>query len=101
MHADGADVAPSLPAAIARVHMPAPAFCIGGSELFALALPDAEVLHLTEIDRDFAGDVHFPAFDRAAWRAIEREPGRSADGIDFTFVTYTRVVGLPDGRGIR
>ncbi|MFO1325495.1 MAG: dihydrofolate reductase [Burkholderiales bacterium] len=88
---DGAEAAPSLAAAIERVRMPAPAFCIGGSELFALALPRADVLHLTEIDRDFAGDVSFPALDRGAWLEVAREPGRSADGIAYAFVTYARV----------
>ncbi len=48
--------------------MPAPAFCIGGGELYALALPRATTLYLTQIDRDFAGDTRFPAFDRAPWR---------------------------------
>ncbi len=90
-HADGAQTAGSLAAAIALAQLPPPIFCIGGSELFAQALPDADVLHMTEIDRDFPGDVYFPEYDRAAWKAIAREPGRSADGLDYAFVTYERI----------
>jgi dihydrofolate reductase len=93
---DGADVASSFADALARVRMPAPAFCIGGGELYADALPLADTMYLTELDRDFAGDTLFPAFDRAQWREAEREPRVSADGLPFAFVTYVRA--HPDTR---
>ncbi|MFO1316919.1 MAG: dihydrofolate reductase [Burkholderiales bacterium] len=86
----GAETAASLADALARVRMPAPAFCIGGGELYAAALARAELLHLTEIDRDFAGDTAFPAFDRAAWRETARETHRAPEGFDYAFVTYER-----------
>jgi dihydrofolate reductase len=88
----GAETADSLPAALARVRMPAPAFCIGGALLYAAALARADVLHLTEIDRDFAGDTAFPAFDRAAWRETAREAHRAPEGYGYAFVTYERRV---------
>ena len=40
------------------------AFVIGGAELYALALPHADELVLTEIDRDFEGDARFPEWPR-------------------------------------
>jgi dihydrofolate reductase len=91
--ADGAEVAPTLESALARVALPPPAFCIGGGELYRAALPLAETLHLTEIDRDFDGDARFPPFDRASWRETERIPGRldGPDGFAYAFVTYRRV----------
>ena len=61
--------------AFALVRLPLPVFCIGGAELYALALPRADLLYLTEIDRDFAGDVRFPAFDR---RRVARGGARAA-----------------------
>lgn len=88
--ADGADVAHSLPDALGRVRLPMPAFCIGGAELYRLALPLADILYMTEIDRDFEGDVRFPAFDRSAWREIGRDNARSPDGFGYAFVTYER-----------
>lgn len=88
----GAETAASLPAALARVRMPAPAFCIGGALLYAAALARADVLHLTEIDREFAGDTEFPAFDRAAWRETAREEHRAPEGYGYAFVTYERRV---------
>ena len=88
--ADGAQTASSLDAALALVALPLPAFCIGGGELYALALPRSGRLYLTEIDSDFAGDVHFPPWERDAWREIARQPMRTADGLVYAFVDYIR-----------
>ena len=87
--AAGAETAPTLDHALALVRLPAPVFCIGGGEIYRAALDRASTLHLTEIDRDFAGDVTFPPFDRTAWRETRREPG-AADGLRYHFVTYER-----------
>jgi dihydrofolate reductase len=91
--APGAEVARSLDEALSLVRLPLPAFCIGGAELYALALPRADVLYLTEIGRDFAGDVRFPAFDRAEWREVAREQhtAPTPDGFPYAFVLYARV----------
>ena len=51
----------------------------------------ADILYITAIDRDFAGDAQFPAIDPAQWRETAREPRHdAAAGFDFAFVTYTR-----------
>ncbi len=92
----GAQSVESLHAALALVEMPDPAFCIGGGELYALALPHADIMYLTEIDANFDGDVCFPAYDREAWREIQREPQRAAAGFEYAFVTYARA-GDPAG----
>ena len=88
--AEGALVASSLDAALQAATLPAPAFCIGGGELYALALPQAATLHLTEIDRDFDGDTRFPEFDRATWREAAREAHHAPEGFGYAFVTYER-----------
>ena len=92
-HANGAEVAPTLDAALARVVAPAPAFCIGGGELYRLALARADTLYLTEIDREFDGDVTFPDIDPGEWREVTRDSRRSEgdDAFDYAFVTYRRV----------
>jgi dihydrofolate reductase len=89
----GAEIATSFATAMARVRMPAPAFCIGGGELYAVALRQADVVYLTEIAHDFAGDTRFPAFDRRQWRETAREARRTADGFEYAFVTYVRATG--------
>jgi dihydrofolate reductase len=87
------ETATSLDEALARVRMPAPAFCIGGGELYREALPRAALMYLTEIARPFSGDTHFPSFERSQWRETQRDtrthPG--PDGFDYAFVTYERV----------
>ena len=50
----------------------------------------ADRLVLTEIDRDFAGDAHFPEFDRAAWQEVARDARVSESGLPFAFVRYER-----------
>jgi dihydrofolate reductase len=87
-HADGAEPVASIDAALALLAGTAKAFVIGGAEVYALALPLADELVLTEIDADIDGDVFFPAFDRARFVESVREtrPG-------FSFVTYKNTRG--------
>jgi dihydrofolate reductase len=65
-------------------------FVIGGAELYAAALPHADVLELTEVDLEVDGDVHFPVWDRDAFIEVARAPQVTADGTAFSFVTYSR-----------
>lgn len=88
--AAGATLAPSLDAALAIAGDAPEAFVIGGAQLYALALPNADRLMLTEIDKEIAGDAWFPAFDRTTWIETSREVHVSADGTAFAFVTYVR-----------
>lgn len=88
--APGACVASSLDAALALCTGEPVVFVIGGGELYAAALPVADVLALTEIRREFAGDARFPAFDRSAWRETQRQPQTGANGLRFDFVLYER-----------
>jgi dihydrofolate reductase len=86
----GTETAATLAAALAQVRLPAPAFCIGGGELYAAAMSRADILHITAIDRDFEGDAHFPAIDPARWRESARVAGHADAGFDYAFVTYER-----------
>jgi dihydrofolate reductase len=88
--APGADVVESLEAALALCARQETAFVIGGGELYRDALPLASALILTEIHREYAGDVRFPDFDRSAWQETRREPRVAADGTRFDFVVYER-----------
>jgi dihydrofolate reductase len=46
---------------------------IGGAALFALALPKARRMYLTEVEAEVEGDVLFPAFDEGQWVEVSRE----------------------------
>ena len=59
---------------------------VGGAALFALALPKARRLYLTEVEADIEGDVLFPPFDPAQWREVRREAHPAGDGDDHAFV---------------
>jgi dihydrofolate reductase len=88
--ADGADVAHSLEDALAMSASASRICVIGGAQLFEQALDAADELVLTEIERDIAGDVFFPAWDRGLFEEVDREPHVDATGGDFSFVTYRR-----------
>jgi dihydrofolate reductase len=88
--AAGAAVANSLDAALVLCVGEPVAFVIGGTQLFAEALPRAAGLVLTEIQRDYEGDTWFPSWDRAQWRESQREAHTAPDGTRFDFVLYER-----------
>jgi dihydrofolate reductase len=86
----GADAVGSMIEALALAAGAAKAFVIGGAQTYALALPFADELVLTEIDADLPGDTFFPAWDRTLFTATAREPHTSADGTGYHFTTYTK-----------
>jgi dihydrofolate reductase len=88
--APGASVASSVEAAVALCAGEPVAFVIGGAEIYAAALPLADGLVLTEIDKDYEGDTRFPDWDRKAWRETQKEAHTAADGVRFNFVLYER-----------
>ncbi|HEY6865231.1 MAG TPA: dihydrofolate reductase [Burkholderiales bacterium] len=88
--APGCRVVHSLEAALAAASGAKKIFVIGGADIFALALPLANRLDVTEIDADVEGDVVFPAYDRAEWREVSREAGAGAADLRYDFVVYER-----------
>lgn len=92
---DGMQAVATLDAAVAiAAAQNADALCvIGGGEIYALTLPQADVLQLTHVDTVVDGaDAFFPAWDGAAWREISRAP-HAADARHahaFDFVEYRR-----------
>ena len=89
-HAAGGTVVGSLADALTAAGDAETAFVIGGAELYRQALPLADRLLLTEIDRDYAGDAYFPEFDRSRWQQTARDTRSSESGLAFAFVTYER-----------
>lgn len=86
----GCVTAHSLEEALAACGRDTEVFIVGGAELYALALPLAERLYLTEIQAEFDGDAHFPAFDRTRWQVSSRERHVSAAGLTYDYVVYDR-----------
>lgn len=90
--APGAEVAADLDAALALCAGTAEAFVIGGAQLYAVALPRAQRLVITEIDADFEGDTYWPSIDKAQWQETSREhqPPSRQRAFALDFVTYER-----------
>src|SRR3954471_18997811 len=85
--AGGAASASSLAQAIETAKGQPLVWVIGGAELFAQALPLADVAEVTEIDADFEGDVFAPKLG-PEWQESARERHTAAGGVPYSFVTY-------------
>lgn len=83
--APGAERVDSVADAIAAAAGAAELAVIGGAEIFALFLPRAARIELTEVHRAPEGDVRMPPLG-TGWRVAERALG----GADFDFVTLLR-----------
>jgi dihydrofolate reductase len=68
---EGAEVVHSVDEALKAAN--APHVCvIGGAEIYALFLPIADRIELTEIAAEPDGDTHMPPFDAADWQEVAR-----------------------------
>ncbi len=66
-------------------------FVIGGEQVFREALPRADRIYLTRIDRDFFGDTFFPEPAASEWRQTAREDLRDeASGLAYSNFTLER-----------
>jgi dihydrofolate reductase len=83
--ADGAEVAHTPDAALARAGDVPEIAVIGGAEVFALFLPQADRVELTEVHQAPEGDTVVPAFEPSDWAEMARE---DRDG--YSFVTLER-----------
>lgn len=87
---DGVETAASVPEAVALCQ-DAPAFIIGGAEIYRQSMALADQLIVTQIDRTFDCDAFFPEIDGAVWRESAREEAASeAAGLRYAFVTLRR-----------
>ena len=67
-------------------------FVIGGATMYKLLMPYANKMYITEIDKNFDGDVYFPEISLNEWKVTEREEGPEDNENDFEYeyVTYER-----------
>jgi dihydrofolate reductase len=70
---EGALVANSLSRALELADGDSEVFVIGGEQIFREALKISDRILLTEIHREFEGDVHFPQLPSADWSETTRE----------------------------
>ena len=68
-------------------------FVIGGATVYRLLMPKCKKMYITEIDKNFEGDVSFPNVDLSEWKIINEEQGPE-DGIntfEYKYVTYEKI----------
>ena len=65
---------------------------IGGAEIYAQWMDDADRLEITEVHARPEGDTCFAAIEPAVWEEVARlrNPAGPDDSADFSFVTYRR-----------
>ena len=68
-------------------------FVIGGATMYKLLMPYCKKMYITEIDKNFEGDVSFPEIDPKEWMVVKREKGlkNEKNPYDYEYVTYQRV----------
>jgi len=87
---EGCIMAHSLQEAIAACAKDEEIFVVGGAGIYAQALSLADTLYITEVQREAAGDVWFPEFDRSEWQESSREIRRqeTPEPLEYHFVEY-------------
>jgi dihydrofolate reductase len=90
---EGVLAASNLDAAISQAGADDSPFIIGGAEIYALALPRVERMHVTWVEANIEGDTYFPAWNSAEWRLTSAEPhlADAKNQHDYTFATYERI----------
>lgn len=63
---------------------------IGGGQLYAEVLPQADILYLTQIDLEVEGDTYFPEWDEDHWQETESLLSINADGLEYRFINLTK-----------
>lgn len=86
--AAGCSVAQSFTAAIALCPTEDTIFIAGGGEIYREALPLAESIYLSVLDREVEGDILFPEFDPRQFRTISTERVEGPE--PYTFTVFTR-----------
>lgn len=66
---------------------------MGGAQVYALALPDADRLYVTHVHADVEGDAHFPVVAWSAFAEKSREDfaAEGPNPYGYSFVVYDRI----------
>lgn len=97
--ADGCERAGDLDEALAIAGRPSPGapgwrtdevFVAGGAQIYALAMPRADRLLITQVCLEPEGDTRFPAPDPLRWRCVDRQRRTSTDGTGFEIQDWRR-----------
>ena len=90
--ADGCDVVASSAAAITAAGNAAEIMIIGGGQIYALFLPQADRIYLTRVCVEVKGDAYFPTLDDSIWIETARDEAvaNEANDFDVSHLIYSR-----------
>jgi dihydrofolate reductase len=93
VQAPGCEVVGSLAEALQRVDDAAEVCIIGGAEIYRLALPLADIIHLTRVHARVEADTFLPPLDPQEWRLRSREEHAADErhAYPYSFITLDRV----------
>jgi dihydrofolate reductase len=91
--APGCLIATSLEAAL-KLTSSDEIFIIGGAEIYAIALPYAVKMYITEVDYPGPADTFFPDFNIKQWDLTSSKQGirSERDEYDFRFMVYNKIL---------
>ena len=90
---EGCTMAHSLTEAVEMFDSSEEVFILGGAQIYSQAMPIADRLYLTIIDKEYEGDSSFPEIDYNSWRQISCEKFERGEAFEypFSFITLERV----------
>lgn len=82
----------SLAESVALIDGAEEAVVIGGAQIYALALPLAQRLYMTQVHAEVEGDAFFPQFDLTLWDELGRDDfcASGPNPYDYSFVVLDR-----------
>lgn len=83
--AEGAEVYSNLQDAVAAVKDEPIAFIMGGAQIYAEAMPQIEVAHITILNADFEGDAFFKPLTDDEWNLVEEATFPATDTHPYSF----------------
>jgi dihydrofolate reductase len=91
--AHSVDMALDVARSMAEVKKLKEVMVIGGAQIYALCLPEADRLYLTRIHADIDGDTSFPDLDPKDWLEYSREDHKAGekDSHDYSFIVLDRI----------
>ena len=89
---EGCEVVNSLEAALALAKNETEVDIVGGAEIYKLAMPLTNTIHLTIVHQSFEADTFFPEIDNKIWHETSREEHQpdEKNAIPFSFITLKR-----------
>jgi dihydrofolate reductase len=88
----GCEVVGSVDEALALCAGEQEVFIVGGAEIYKLAMPQTNKIHLTIVHQEFDADAYFPPIDYSVWVETDREDHGTDEkhAIAYSFITLQR-----------